>query len=182
MKKAVFILVIVVFIGRLSLAQTDPDQVAKSSVASIGVNIPAGEFAKTHFIGLGVDYAWSHHRFGQLAVLPAKWLGFNASGGISYYFGKKETTAGYDYRYGNYFDLYAFGGIIYNPVKKANIAFAAGPIMNLYKDNADFGFGAKWNASYYANNRLAIDPGIFYSKYSEAAALWTILLHLSYNF
>ncbi len=182
MKKVVFILIIGLIITRYSVAQTDPNQVAKSHAGSIGLNIPVGEFAKTHFIGVGLGYAWSDHRFGPMKNLPAKWIGFTADAGVGYYFGKNETTAGYDYRYSNYFDLHAFGGIIYNPVKKANVAFSAGPIMNLYKGNADFGFGAKWNASYYIKSRLAIRPGVLYSKYKEAAALWSILLHATFNF
>jgi hypothetical protein len=153
-----------------------------SHTAAIGINIPVGEFSETHFAGISLDYSWSKHRFGILKTLPEKVIGFIANGGIDYYFGKKETVAGYEYKYGSYTYLHAFGGIIYNPVKKGNISLMAGPTMGIYKGGSDIGFGVSWQGSYYFTQRIAFTPGILFMKHKEANALWAPFLRASYNF
>lgn len=186
MKKTVFIMLAGIFASNTILAQADTSRTNytkdKSNAASFGINIPIGEFSETHLAGISLNYSWSHHRFGKLNKLPKKLIGFTASGGIDYYFGKKETVAGYDFRYGGYTNLYAFGGAIYNPCKKGNISLTTGPAMSIYKDNAEIGFGVIINGNYYFNDRIAITPGVLYLKFAEANALWVASLKATYNF
>lgn len=105
-----------------------------------------------------------------------------AAAGIDYYFGKKESVAGYDYTYGGYLHLYSFGGVIYNPSKKGNITFTAGPVMNIYKGATDVGFGFILNGSSYFTGKIAVTPGIMYTKYDKANALWAASCKATYIF
>jgi hypothetical protein len=187
MKKIVFVLGASLFATTTTLSQTgdsvDPiNPKATSNTISLGANIPVGEFSETHIAGISLIYSWSPHRFGKLNVLPGKLIGFTANGGIDHYFGKKETVAGYDFKYGGYTFLHVFGGIIYNPSKQTNISLTTGPAMSLYKGNAGFGFGISWNGSYYFSRRIALTPGFIYMKQAEANALWAASLKATYNF
>ncbi len=154
----------------------------KSNTAAFGVNIPLGEFSKTHFAGISIDYSWSHHRFGKLKALPKSIIGFVADAGIDYYLGKKETVVGYDYRYAGYFYLRAFGGAIYNLHKEVNITLTTGAIMGIYKGNVDFGFGFRFSGSYSITDNISLIPGIIFLNHKEAAALWAGKIQVAYSF
>lgn len=154
---------------------------ANNSV-SPGVNIPIGEFAQTHIAGISADYSWSRHRLGELNNLPGKAIGFIADGGIDYYLGKKETVAGYEFKYGGYLYLHTFAGGIYNLTKKMNVSLTAGPTLGFHKGHTDFGFGVNWRASYYFSEKIAITPGLIYMKHKEANALWSISIKATDTF
>ena len=181
MKKTLIILLTGLLVTKAVCAQTDISN-GKSHVAAFGLNVPLGEFSETHIAGISAHYSWSHHRFGKLKALPKKLIGFTANGGIDYYFGRKEVVAGYDYRYGGYIYLHAFGGIIYNPCKKGNITLTAGPTTGIYKGNADAGFGINLNGSYYFTDRIAFTPGVMYMKHDKTNALWAASFKATYIF
>lgn len=157
-------------------------QSGKQHAVSLGINAPLGEFAETHIAGIGSHYSWSHHRFGKLPVLPKKMIGFTANGGIDYYIGKKVKTAGYDFKFGGYLYLHAFGGIIYNPTKKENITLTTGPTMGLYKGNADAGLGVMLTISSYITDQMAITPGVMYMKHDNTNAHWVASVRATYIF
>jgi len=182
MKKTVFILGISLLATTSILPQIGVSGRGAVNSISIGINIPVGEFSETHIAGISLYYSRSHHRFGRLNILPRKLIGFTANGGLDHYIGKKETVAGYDFKYGNYTYLHAFGGIIYNPSRQTNISLTTGPSMSLYKGNADLGFGVSWNGSYYFTGRIAFTPGFIYMKHAKANALWAASLKATYNF
>lgn len=181
MKRTVFILVISLSATSKLLAQTDTAN-GKTHSAAFGLTIPIGEFSETHIGGISAHYSWSNHRFGRLKAIPENLIGFTANGGIDYYIGKSETVAGYDYRYGGYIYLHAFGGAIYNPCKKGNITLTAGPTMGIYKGSADIGFGIVLNGSYYITDRVAITPGLMYMKHDKTNALWAASFKATYIF
>jgi hypothetical protein len=187
MRRTVFIVIACLFATIKILAQDSvpgsPNYIkGKNNAGAFGINIPVGEFSKTHIAGIGLDYSWSHHRFGNLKVLPKKLIGFTAKGGIAYYFGKKETVAGYDYRYGGYLYLHAFGGAIYNPCKKGNITLTIGPTLGIYKGSADVGFGVNLGGSYSLTDKIALRPEIIFLNHHEAAALWVVTMRAVYSF
>ena len=183
MKKAGYTLLIslLTISGQLTqikaLAQT-----GKQHAVSLGINAPIGEFAETHIAGIGSHYAWSAHRFGKLAALPKKWVGFTANGGIDYYLGKKVKVAGYDFKYGGYIYLHAFGGLIYNPTKKENITLTTGPTMGIYKGSADAGFGVNLGISSQVTDKIAFSPLIMYMKHNNTNALWIASVRATYVF
>ena len=154
----------------------------KNNAALFGINIPVGEFSKTHYAGISTGYTWSHHRFGNLQALPKKIIGFTAEGSFDYYFGKKETIAGYDYRYGGYIYLHAFGGAIYNPCKRGNISLTTGPTLGIYKGSVDAGYGAKLGGSYPVTDKIEIVTGIFFLKHNDAAVLLAVSVQIGYCF
>jgi hypothetical protein len=187
MKKTVLILTACFLVTIELLAQSNRSIAknytsGKSNSAALGINVPVGEFAETHFGGISLEYAWSHHRFGNLKALPKRIPGFTANGSIDYYFGKKETVAGNDYRYAGYIYLHVLGGAIYNPCKKINIALTAGPSVGIYKGNADAGLGVKLSVNYFFTDKIAFSPGIIFLKHNNAAALWVIGIRASYSF
>lgn len=179
----VFLIVAGITASNIMLAQADSSDTpkGKSNAASIGVNIPVGEFAQTHIGGISLNYSWSHHRFGKLRVLPKKLIGFTANARADYYFGKKETVSGYDFKYSGYVYLHIFAGAIYNPCKQGNVVLTTGPTLGIYKGNADLGLGVNLNGSYYFNDRIAITPGVIYMKHNKANALWTASIKATYN-
>lgn len=181
MKRTVFILMINLLATINLLAQTDIGK-GKTHLVAFGLNVPLGKFSETHIAGISVHYSWSDHRFGKLKALPKKTIGYTAYGGIDYYFGKNETIAGYDYRYGGYLYLHAFGGAIYNPCKKGNITLTTGPVMGIYKGNADIGLGITLNCSYHFSEKIAFTPGVIYMKHNKTDALWAASLKATYVF
>jgi len=88
----------------------------KNQSINFGIYLPICIFLESHIAGAGIDYSRSHHRFGR-NISPATSIGFIVNGGINYYAGERITTAGYDFRYGGYINLYAMPGIIYSPLK-----------------------------------------------------------------
>lgn len=152
-----------------------------SHAVSLDVHLPAGVFARSQFAGAGLNYSWSHHRFGQ-NVSPSKRIGFTANGGADYYFGKKVKTAGYDFRYGGYIYLHALAGLLVNPWPDGNISLVGGPTRGIYEGNADTGFGVNLFGSFYLKNNIAIGPGIMYKKHAGTDALWTGAVRASYTF
>src|SRR3977135_3295699 len=68
-----------------------------SSTASLDIQLPVGIFARSQFAGAGLNYSWSHHRFGMDAS-PSKWIGLTVNAGGDYYLGKKTNPSGYDFR------------------------------------------------------------------------------------
>lgn len=153
----------------------------KSQSVAFGMYLPFGVFSKSHIVGVGLDYSWSHHRFGR-NISSKKTVGFVVNSGINYYTGKKITTAGYDFRYGEYLNLYAMPGIIYNPLKNANVALTAGPSLNIYKGSANAGIGINLFSNYFVSENIAIGPGIIYKKHTNTDALWAAAIRALYIF
>src|SRR5688500_6684097 len=81
----------------------------KREATSFILYIPVSTFSNSHIAGAGIDYSWSRHRFGR-DISADKLIGLIVNGGINYYAGKKITSAGYDFRYGGYINLYAMPG------------------------------------------------------------------------
>lgn len=152
----------------------------KSQAVAFGIYIPVGVFSNSHIAGAGIDYSWSRHRFGR-DISPGKIIGLTVNGGINYYVGKRMTTAGYDFRYGGYTNLYAMPGIIYNPLKNGNVALTAGPVLNIYKGSANAGIGINLFSNYFVSENIAIGPGIIYKKHTNTNALWAVTIRASYR-
>jgi hypothetical protein len=204
MKKTVFVFIAGIFATIQLKAQPGKlgetnDSLGLNNIVCLGLNVPFAEFSETHFGGMGLHYLWSHHRFGKSRVLSKKLIGFTAHGGIDYYFGKKETVAGYPYRYGGYLYLQAMAGAIYNFRKKdflnsapmtpdghsggrGIISLTTGPTMGIYKGNADIGFGLNLDGSYYLTDRIAITAGILFLKHYNAAPLWVSTVGTAFSF
>lgn len=135
-----------------------------SKIVSAGINIPFGEFPRTHPIGIGAAFAWSKHRFGLMDKKPSKPFGFIAEGGLDYYFGKNETIGPYQYDYKGFTYIHAYGGIIYNLCRRGNINVTGGPALGLENGFSTFFWGINFNGAYYINDRIAITPGIVLMK------------------
>ena len=153
----------------------------KSQALSFEISVPVGDFAATHFGGLTVDYSWSKKRFGLIRTIVTKQFGFIITGGVAYYFGKKETVSGYPYDYPGYFFIHAFGGVLYSPVKSGIISLTAGPALGIYNGNSKFNIGSKLDANYYISKNIAIGPGILLMKESGADPIWVASFKASLN-
>lgn len=153
----------------------------KSQAIAFGIYMPNGIFSKSHIASAGIDYSRSRHRFGR-NISPGKFIGFIVYGGIHYYAGKRITTAGYDFRYGGYINLYAMPGIICNPLKNGNLSLTAGPAFNIYKASATAGIDINLLGNYFLSKNIAIGPGIIYKKHTNTDALWAGTIRASYIF
>jgi len=183
MKKYTFFLL---FAGFLALQAGAQSKISpgyrpkgKSQQAIFTASLPVGVFGDSHLPGFGLAYGWSHHRFGDSVNAP-KIIGFTAQAGLDYYIGKKVTTAGYGFRYNNYFYVHAMPGIICNPSPKTNITLLAGPALGIYKESSSLGVGVSLSGAYHFNNRMSLGPVALYRKHADADALWAAGLRLSY--
>src|SRR5687767_14201352 len=154
----------------------------KGNAISLGIDIPFGDFSNTHGFGIGVDYAWSNDRFGKMTAKPAKPIGFTFNVGVDHYFGKDETVGSITYEYPNYTYLHAYGGIMHNPCTNGNISLTAGPILGLWDDNSEFGFGVNLGGSIGISDNIAISPGIFLMKHSDSDAFYSATLRATFTF
>ncbi|MEP7374032.1 MAG: hypothetical protein ABI675_11625 [Chitinophagaceae bacterium] len=152
-----------------------------NNAVALGFSFPIGVFNRTHAAGLTLDYSRSNDRYGNDAF-AGKLIKFAMNGGVSYHAGKSTTTAGYEFRYGGYFIVYAAAGIDYKPAIPVNISLTAGPVMSMYKGSADIGAGVNLFWNYFLSKNIAVGPGIHYRKQSKADALWSGTIRASYAF
>jgi len=155
---------------------------SKSNSISTGIDIPIGKFSATHHIGFGLDYSWSHHRYGRMNEIPLKLLGFTFNAGADYYTGKKENTGYPPYTYNDYTYLHTYAGVIYNPGIKTNIRLTAGPALGLYAGHSQFNFGVNLAGSNYFTKNIAISPAIMLMKESGSDPLWAASVRVIYSF
>jgi hypothetical protein len=154
---------------------------AKNRSIAFGIYLPAGSFSGSHTGGVGLDYSWGRHLHSR-HTSPDKLIGLMINGGANYYLGKKIQAAGYDFRYGGYINLYALSGLIYTPIKKGNLALAAGPALNIYKGAANAAMAIKLMGNYLFSENIAIGPAITCMKHKNTKALWAIAARASYAF
>jgi hypothetical protein len=152
-----------------------------NNAVSLDIHLPAGVFARSQFAGAGLSYSWSHRRYGR-NISPSKLIGLTFNAGTGYYFGKKITTAGYDFNYGGYIYFHALAGMLVNPWPNGNIALTAGPGLGIYKGNTDLGMGVNLFGAYFLKKNIAIGPGLTYKKHPHTDALWTGAIRASYIF
>jgi hypothetical protein len=152
-----------------------------SNAVALGLSFPVGVFNRTHTAGLTLDYSRSNNRYGNDAF-AGKLIKFVMNGGVGYNVGKSTTTAGYEFRYGGYFMMYAAAGIDYKPAKPVNISLTAGPVMSIYKGSADLGAGVNLFWNYFLSKNIAVGPGISYRTHSKTDALWSGTIRASYAF
>ena len=176
--------ILVFLIALNSFGQTNESarpEKGKSQLVSLDLHLPVGVFARSQFAGAGLNYSWSNHRYGPNSV-NAKLIGFTANAGGDYYFGRRIRTAGYPFQYGGYIYGWLMAGIIANPWTFTQFTLTAGPTVGIYKGNADMGFGVNLFGSYFINQKIGVGPGITYKKHSDADALWTGSVRISYVF
>lgn len=168
--------VAMIFIKSVSGQTTEikkPFPQEKGIALSAAVNLPVGDFSSTHRIGIAFDCSPSRHLLG---LMKQKKMAFTYSGGVAYYVGKKETVSNYPYKYPGYVFIHGFGGLLYNPFKKAGFALTTGPALGIYNGNTQFNIGAKLEASYSITTSIAIGPGILLMKEPGANALWSMAI------
>lgn len=153
----------------------------KSNLGYLDLHVPVGVFARSHFGGMGLGYAWSHHRYGQ-GIKPSKVIGFTFNTGVDYFLGKNVEPAGYDFRYDGYWYFTALPGIICNPWHDFNFSFTAGPSLGVYAGSSDFGFGSNLFGTYYIDKRISIGPGVTYKNHKQTNDLWTLSVRGCYMF
>jgi len=187
MKKQLFFLIFSCLLYTGAAAQST-DQIAAKTASKSGINaiafglsFPVGVFSHSHSIGAVIDYSWSRHRFGE-NIPAAKPIGFIINAGADYFIGKRTTTTGYEFRYGNYLNLYAMPGIICNPIAKGNISLTTGPALSIYKGNANGGISVGMFGNYWLTKNIAIGSGTIYRKHLKEKAMWSVAIRVSYAF
>jgi hypothetical protein len=186
MKRSIHLYATVLLLLHLSIvtmAQTDTINIPRGRDHGLifEIHIPVAAFASSHIAGAGLEYSWSHHRYG-INASSSKWPSIFFAGGGTYFIGKKETVAANDFRFGAYIHLHALAGMIYNPSANTNVSIAAGPALGLYKENSERGWAIKLAGSYYLKDRIAIGPAVMYQKQKATEALWTAIVRTTYTF
>src|SRR5689334_11153180 len=136
----------------------------QSHLASLDLHLPLGVFARSQYGGVGLSYSWSDHRFGS-PVYKSKLIGFTATAGGDYYFGRRTKTAGYPFKYGDYIYAYLLAGMITNlPESDINFILTAGPTLGIYKGNSDMGAGVNLFGNYFFEENMSLGMGVTYKK------------------
>jgi hypothetical protein len=164
MKLSFLIFLILLFLqlaGQTNTLLTKPT--GKSNLISLGPEFPVGDFAGTHFTGVGMEYMRTNKWFGLYSSASNKVV-FVYGGGVSFYFGRKETASSYSYKYPVYSLLKAVGGIAYKTGTRTNFVFVAGPAAGLYNGDTQFNLNGKLEGSYFFTEKFAISPGIVLLK------------------
>lgn len=151
----------------------------RNQQVSFTASAPVGRFADSHLTGGGLSYNWSNHRFGD-SVNARKWIGFTAQAGVDYFLGKKETVAGYPFKYGNNLYVQVMPGIICNPTPKSSVVLLAGPSLGIYRDASSLSLGVNLSGTYHVSPKVAVGPSVFYRKHAEVDALWTAGVTIGY--
>jgi hypothetical protein len=182
MKWIFFLLSTILVFPAFSQRYEKPEE-EKPRANSIGfsLNIPIGNFNSTHTIGFGLDYTWSTRSFKKDSVSD-KLIHFAANAGVSYYGGKRTTTAGNEFTYDGYTNVFVMPGIDCKWTAPLVLNLFTGPVMSMYKGDSDFGFGVNLISNYSISPRVAAGPGIQYRKFAETDALWAATFRFSYNF
>lgn len=187
MKKTIFLVLAGAILTKAVLAQTTGSGIDKksskamSNAVAMGFSFPMGTFNRTHTAGITADYSRSKHRYGNDDI-AGKLINFALNAGVSYHAGKSASIAGYEFRYGGYFALYASAGIDYKPTMPVNIALTAGPLMSIYEGSTELGAGVNLFWCYFLSKNIAVGPGISFRKQSKANALWSGTIRASYAF
>lgn len=146
-----------------------------------GPLLPAGEFGKTHVAGTGFSFDYSSGRLGKLHNIKKK-FGFLANSGLTVYFGKKVTVAGYPYQYKLYKAFHLFAGTIYQAGKNWNMRLSGGPALTHYRGSYRFNLGSSLQASWYWKQQWGISPGLSWLKESGARVRWAAGVMVSFAF
>lgn len=157
----------------------------KSQAISLNLKIPfLGYLKDISNIGIGASYSWSKERFGKRAIAPPKMVGFTFNLGANYFFGEKETIFNQTVKYGAITYLHAYCGAIYNPGKMGNINLTAGPALEIYKGDSQFGFGANLSGGIYIFRcyNIGISPSFTLSKLRKSEAVLSAGIGISYAF
>jgi hypothetical protein len=128
-----------------------------------------------------LDYVWSTRNFKKDSASD-KLIHFAASVGASYYGGKRTTTAGNEFIYAGYTNVFVMAGIDCKWTPPLVINLFTGPVMSNYKGDSDVGLGVNLISNYSISPRVAAGPGIQYRKFEETDALWAAMFRVSYNF
>jgi len=182
MKFIFFLLYLIIVLPAFSQQYKKPeDEKPRANGIGFSLNIPMGNFNSSHTIGFGLDYNWSTSSFRKDSVSD-KLIHFAANAGVSYHGGKRTTTAGNEFTYGGYTNVFVMAGIDCKWTPPLVINLFTGPVMSIYKGDPDFGFGVNLISNYSISPRVAAGPGILYRKFAEADALWSAIFRVSYNF
>ena len=138
---------------------------------STAIQLPVGNFASTHLIGLGIGVSPSYHTTGLFSKVK---IAFTYNGGLSYYIGKKETVSSYPYTYPGYLFIHAFAGALLIPSNKIEISLTGGPAIGIYNGNTRFNLGSKMDFNFRLNNKVSVGPGIIFMKEPGADPLWAV--------
>ena len=172
-------------------AYSQPENIDKTSVKgrstelSLNINFPVSGYLKNiSNISIGAEYSWSKERFGNMTIKPANLIGFTFNAGVDYFFGEKEELGTYSYKYDGTTYLHAYGGAIYNPCNRGNIRLTAGPSLELYSGESEFGFGVNLSGSYYLCRcgNFGITPNFTLMKQGSSEAVTVAGVKFNYVF
>lgn len=183
MKKIFLSLLVICQFALHAFSQTSPAKKKqagnKGLCISTGINVPVGDFSSTHLIGVSLAAGPAIHQYN---LNKDHTIGFVYQGGIAYYLGKKETIAGYVYKYPGYIFLHAFGGVSFLVQKNSEIVISAGPALGFYNGNIKFNAGASLTANFSISNNFALGPSIMMMKEFGTNALWAPSLRATFYF
>jgi hypothetical protein len=158
-KKRLFLFIAFIFIQTFVYCQQNKFRLASS------IQIPIGNFFTTHIGGLNVEIL-----FMKPDSLKSTRLIYKAA--LSYFFGKNQTTSGYDYKYPGYLTIEGGIGIRKGLTEKLNLQLTAGPAIGFYNKSTRFIIVSELTADYSINEKLLLGPLLKLLKETGANALW----------
>ncbi len=178
-KVAVLILLMRCFTGS-SQELADSSLRRHHHLAGLGISMPLGELASTHYPGIQLHYQWYPHEIGR-SLMKRPWR-FIAGAAVAVFPGKGEKIVGRNFRYRDYFYFNLSGGLSYQLLPALFTSILAGPGLSINGPTTRAGLGMNWSAGWFASSRLSIGPAVDYRKHTKTNALWTASIRASYSF
>lgn len=185
MKKRVLATLLLAFFFAGAHAQSSvqkPVIESYNQLGSLSLLVPVDDFGHSHVAGAAFGYSWSRGHFGKELPDSIKKIGFLATASAEYFLGKKATTAGNPFRFGDYWNLAIMPGMIYRAFKYTDLSFAAGPEVTLYRSALELGVEGRFAASYFIQPGFSIGPVIIYKKKQATNPLWSVGVTGSFSF
>ena len=189
MKKLLFLLLTNILLFEFAMAQNDiagkPKSFGRSHQVALSLNTPLSGYLKDiSNMGVSTAYFWSRERFGKLALAPSKPLGLILNAGVDYFFGEQETYLNQTVKYGATTYIHTNAGVIYHPCSKGNLVLTGGPVLELYKGDAEFGLGTIFSGSIYLFQckSVGISPNLSLMKLRKSEAVLYFGVGINYAF
>jgi hypothetical protein len=132
--------------------------------------------------GLSLNYWHRRAGFRGKSEIDKKRIWLLGNAGLEYYLGKKETTNGYSFRFGNYTCFYGTAGLSFHPFRRAGVYLTGGPVLDLYKGNATLGARINTGVNYSLGGSLILITSAAYLKHKDVNGLWALGLGLGWQF
>lgn len=154
----------------------------KKNLISVGLGLPAGDFAATHTAGISLEYMRCENGFDNTnSIKEGNKFQFIYGAGAAWYLGKKATISQYPYNYPRFLTAYSLGGLSFTASKNIRLLAAAGPGIGIYSGDASFWLTGKMEGLYFFSQRFGAASSFILHQQLKADPLLVLSLKAVYR-